>query len=215
LTVVDLYNSWKLVPISPSRRMQMKYFLNNNVNGNFFYWSPNVCIQSSCGALGRMETRRQVMIPCLKEVKSIPIQVRFSSPKCVTISRNNNVDRNFFLLISQCLHPIITLVHWEGRRLGEKSWYFVRRKSKVFQFKFDLALSSVTPFLLQKKVYFDFFGDWFVWWITEVLGELFSHGTQPFASYHFYYFFKLLPSVSYSSHVVTLLVATGGSQGRQ
>jgi hypothetical protein len=66
------------------------------VNGNFFYWSPNVCIQSSHGAWGRMETRQQVMIPCLKEVKSIPIQVRFSSPKCNTISRNNNVGRNFF-----------------------------------------------------------------------------------------------------------------------
>jgi hypothetical protein len=34
--------------------------------------------------LGRMETRQQVMIPCLKEVKSIPIQVRhhFKEQQC-------------------------------------------------------------------------------------------------------------------------------------
>jgi hypothetical protein len=38
------------------------------------------------------------------------------------------------------------MVHWEGWRLGDKSWYLVWRKSKVFQFKFDLALPSVTPF---------------------------------------------------------------------
>jgi hypothetical protein len=38
------------------------------------------------------------------------------------------------------------VVHWEGWRLGDKSWYLVWRKSKVFQFKFDLALPSASPF---------------------------------------------------------------------
>jgi hypothetical protein len=52
----------------------------------FFIDLPMFASNHHFGALGRKKTGRQVMILCLKEVKSIPIQVQFGSLQCDTLS---------------------------------------------------------------------------------------------------------------------------------
>jgi hypothetical protein len=80
--------SWYLV-WRKSKVFQFKFDIisrNNNVDKKKIINLPMFASNHHFGALGRKKTRRQVMILCLKEVKSIPIQVWFGSLQFDTLS---------------------------------------------------------------------------------------------------------------------------------
>ncbi len=160
--------------------------------------------------IGKEETRQQVMIPCLKEVKSIPIQVQFSSPRCNSISRNNNVGRNFFYWSPNiCIQSSLWCI---GK---EEDWATshdtLSEGSQKYSNSSLIWLSPVWhPFSCRRR------------YILTSLEIGLSDEFQKCLESYLVMVPNLLPLINLlflqtftiSSHVVTLLVATGGSQGR-